>query len=269
MKVWLQFLFSKAFVKTLGGILLVWVLILSGTWVYLHFYSHHGERVEMPDLKGMPYESAAEACESLGMSVVHLDSIYADAGQPFHVVEQVPPPGSGVKAGRNIYLTTYRATPPAEFVAVEEGQDLSVARIVLENKGFNVTERSEPNVSLVNRIVRIEDKNGRILQPTDRLRRGSAVTLYYGRTTSERVMVPDCSGLILDSARAVLRRAQLSVGLVEYSLEIEDESDSLEAVVIEQTPMPSEEALLPAGTELDLYLGEEGEAPRFELEIEK
>lgn len=269
MKVWLQFLFSKAFVKTLGGVLLAWGLILTGTWVYLHFYSHHGERVEMPDLKGMTFEEAARNCEALGMEVVHLDSIYADNGRPFHVLEQVPPPGSGIKAGRNIYLTTYRATPPAEIVAVEEGQDLSVARIMLENKGFKVTERSEPNVSLVNRIVRIEDKNGRLLQPTDRLRRGSKVTLYYGRTTSERVMVPDCSGLILDSARAVLRRAQLSVGLVEYSLEIEDESDSLESVVIEQTPLPSEEASVPAGTELDLYLGEEGEAPRFELEIEQ
>lgn len=269
MKVWLQFLFSKAFVKSLGGILLAWALILLGTWLYLHVYSHHGERVEMPELKGMTFDAAAETCASLGINVVHLDSIYADNGRPFHVVEQVPPPGSGIKAGRNIYLTTYRATPPAEFVGVEEGQDLSVARIVLENKGFKVTERSEPNVSLVNRIVRLEDKNGRLLRPEDRLRRGSSVTLYYGRTTSERVAVPDCSGLTLDSARAVLRRAQLSVGLVEYSLEIEDESDSLEAVVIEQTPMPSEEALVPAGTELDLYLGEDGEAPRSELEIEQ
>jgi hypothetical protein len=82
-------------------------------------------------------------------------------------------------------------------------------------------------------------------------------------------MVPDCRGLILDSARAVLRRSQLSLGLVEYSLAIEDESDSLDAVVIEQTPMPSEEAVVPAGTELDLYLGEDGEAPRFELEIDE
>lgn len=264
----LKFLFTRAFLRTALRIAAAWLLLLLGTWFYLHFYSRHGERLDMPDLRGMTYAQAAEACAGLGLEVVHLDSIYADNGKPFHVLEQVPPPGSGIKSGRNIYLTTYRSLPPAERVGVEEGQDLSVARIILENNGFKLTEIAEPNVSLVNRVIRLEDAKGRTLSADDRLKRGSKVTLFYGRTTSQKVAVPDLTGLSLDSARATLRRGLLGLGLVEYSLEIEDEGDSLDAVVIEQHPLPTESAVVPAGTELDLYLGEEGESPRSDLDLD-
>lgn len=265
MKDWLRFIFSKAFLRTGIRVGFAWGLILLGTWLFLHVYSRHGERIDMPELKGLHLDEAKSVCQGLKISVVHLDSIYADQGRPHHVLEQIPPAGSGIKSGRNIYLTTYRATPPAEFVGVEEGQDLSVARIVLENKGYRVREVAEPNVSLVNRVIRLENEKGQILRPQDRVRRGQVITMYYGRTTSELVAIPDCRGLVLDSARTLIRRSQLSLGLVEFSLEIEDLEDSLEAVVLEQHPVLNDEILFPAGTELDLYLGEQGESPRTAL----
>ena len=269
MKIWLRFLLSKSFLRTLLGIVVAWAAVLLSAWLGLHLYSQHGEQVAMPDVRGMSFNEAKRACADIGLEVVHLDSVYADNGRAFHVLDQIPPPAAGIKAGRNIYLTTYRSMPPAEIVSVHEGQDISIARIVLANKGFKVTERFEPNVSLVNRVVRLENDRGEALSPTDRLRRGSHVVLFCGQTTGRLVAVPDCQGLSLDSARAVLRCAQLGLGLVEYSLAIEDAADSSEALVIEQHPLPNESAAVQAGTELDLYLGEEGEAPRSALEIEE
>ncbi|MGA1374740.1 MAG: PASTA domain-containing protein, partial [Flavobacteriales bacterium] len=97
-------------------------------------------------------EAAMEVLEDAGLEPMHLDSVYKDGADPHHVADQVPPPGSQIKGGRLVYLTTYRSQPPSESIGVKEGQDLAVARIILQNKGFRLTEVSEPQTTLTNKV---------------------------------------------------------------------------------------------------------------------
>lgn len=258
---WLRFIFSFAFVRTMFRIGFVWLVALSAMWAFLHFYGRHGASQDLPEVRGLLYQDAEATLTEMGLQTVHMDSVYSSSGRSFEVIEQLPPPGSGIKSGRRVYLTTYQSTPPKERLGVKEGQDLTIARIILENKGFEVEERQEPNVSLVGRVIRTEDGRGNILYEESRLRRGSVVRLVSGSTTDEMVIVPNVRGLLLDAVRAQLEASKLSLGLVEYSVACESLDDSLEAVVIRQHLNPSSRNRVPAGTELDLYLGRPREAP--------
>ena len=259
MKNWLKFIFSRSFLRSVYRLGWTWLIALGAMWFFLHFYSRHGDSLQVPEMRGMLLQEAVNSMSSLGLTVIHLDSVYSQDGRAFEVIEQMPPPGARIKSERNIYVSTYRSTPPNERVGVSEGQDLSIARIILENKGFRVEEREEPNIALVGRVIRIENQKGFMLSADSRIPRGSRVRMIYGTTTNELVSIPSLIGKPLDAARKQLIESQLSLGLVEYSPKCEDASDSLRAVVLSQHLAPDPGERVPAGTELDLYLGLSGE----------
>jgi beta-lactam-binding protein with PASTA domain len=262
MKTWLQFLVSRSFRRHLLTLVVIWAVVVASAWIFLKAYSRQGEVVELPDLRGVTLQEAQALLAESGLQAVHLDSVYSRDARPFEVVEQLPPPASPIKPDRNVYLTTYRSLPPNELLGVEEGMDARVARIRLENKGFEIEEVEEANIALVGRVVRVESARRKVLQPDARLPRGTTIRLVIGRTTNERVPMPNLVGLSLDSVRAELIRGRLSLGLVEYSESCEDADDSLEALVIDQHLPPTEDAVVPAGTEIDVYLGLSSDASR-------
>ena len=147
--------------------------MIGGLWFYLKFYSRPGAIQDLPNLKGFTLNEVQKKLDSLGLETIHLDSIYSRNGKPFQVIEQVPPPGSKIKSGRRIYVTTYRSTPPYESIGVEEGQEPGIARIILENKGFEVEDVLEPNVALVGRVIRIENSKGEVLSADQKMPKGS------------------------------------------------------------------------------------------------
>ena len=255
MKQWFRYIFSRSFLRTAFRLGIAWMVLLGGLWIYLKVYTQPGSTREMPALKGATLQEASEQLAALGLIPVHLDSIYSRNDRPFEVIDQVPPAASKIKAGRKVYLTTYRSTPPYERLGIEEGQAPGIARIILENKGFEVEEAFEPNVALVGRVIRMEDERGKTLSADDRRPKGTRVVLISGTTTREMVGVPNVKGLTLEEARTALLEAKLSVGLVEFAESVEDASDSARAKVLEQHLLPTRDKAVPAGTELDLYLG--------------
>lgn len=266
MKQWFRFIFSRAFVRTVLRLGLAWIVLVGGLWIYLKVYTQPGSTRVMPGLTGTTYQEASEQLAALGLTPVHLDSIYNRNVRPYEVIDQVPPAESKIKAGRKVYLTTYRSSPPYEKLGIEEGQDPGIARIILENKGFEVEEMFEPNVALVGRVIRMEDERGQVLTTDARRPKGTKVILVAGTTTRELVGVPNLRGLTLADARVALLEAKLSVGLVEFAESVEDASDSARAKVLEQHLAPTSEKTVPAGTELDLYLGLRWDRGRTELD---
>ena len=180
MKQWFRFIFSRAFVRTVLRLGLVWVILLGAVWMYLKVYTQPGATRTMPALKGLTLIEAQLSLEAEGLIPIHLDSIYSRKGRAFEVIEQVPPADSQIKTGRRVYLTTYRSTPPFESLDITEGQDMGIAKILLVNKGFEVEEKFEPNIALVGRVIRMETAKGRVLAASDRLPKGTSVWLVSG-----------------------------------------------------------------------------------------
>ena len=125
--------------KTLLGIGIAWVLIISGSMLLLQLNSRPWSERSVPIVEGLMKDSAFHLLEEMDLVPLHLDSVYSSSAIPGSILEQSPSEGSMVKSGRPVYLTTFRVTPPDEKISVEEGTDAKLALSLLERKGFKVT----------------------------------------------------------------------------------------------------------------------------------
>lgn len=57
-KQFFQFVFSRGFLKQIGLMLVVLFILIFLTFMFIRFYTNHGEAVEVPALKGLTMEEA-------------------------------------------------------------------------------------------------------------------------------------------------------------------------------------------------------------------
>ncbi len=238
--------------KSLLGICISWILILSFTWLGLNLNSRPWSERTVPHVEGLMKDSAIQVLEDLDLQPIHLDSVFSALAIPGTVLEQSPTVGSNVKSGRPVYLTTFRVTPPDEKIDVQEGQDARLAQSILERKGFKIKVKTEANTELDGKLVRVEHR-GIPLGPEDRLQRGSSITLIIGKVLNKQVRIPWLIGLNLRDATKRLSISALSVGYVEFGDSLFTRNDTLNALVVSQFPKSSA-GFVKAGTAIDIIL---------------
>ncbi len=132
-------LFSPVIWGNLLAMLIVAVGLLIGLRIWLDKYTHHGERIEVPDVTGKMSIEARGTLQMSGLRAEVVDSSY-NASLPAGVIlSQKPTGGSFVKEGREIELTINSLTVPTMVLpdiagncSVREAQDR------LMNLGFKL-----------------------------------------------------------------------------------------------------------------------------------
>ena len=157
------------------GCIILWVAL---SW--LDSWTHHGEYILVPEVKGMSYHEAYDRLHSEGFAVEISDSVY-EVGRiaPGTVVEQNPKCDTKVKDGRKVYLTITAFSPKS--VTVPSLVDVSVrqAKSVLEGLGFK--QISIENVPSEYRDLVLGVKaSGVRLSPGARIPVTSRITLEVG-----------------------------------------------------------------------------------------
>ena len=128
--------FKNVIVKNLiFAILLVVILVFGISW-WLKIYTHHGESVEIPNVKGMKLDIAKPLFEARNISYQVIDSTYNTAVSPGTIIETMPPVGSKVKEGRTIYIRINSYS--AGMISVPDVKDVSQrqATAMLQALGF-------------------------------------------------------------------------------------------------------------------------------------
>jgi beta-lactam-binding protein with PASTA domain len=120
--------FRKNFFIAIGSVFAFLLFIFYS----LGFYTHHGEGMPVPKLKGLPIAKAIQLLEEQGLRYQINDSIYLIDQPPGVIVEQDPDPNTNVKANRTIYLIVTRDAPNIKFPDIEGGTFLEV-RSILNN----------------------------------------------------------------------------------------------------------------------------------------
>src|SRR5690606_40419128 len=121
-------IYKKNIINTIFYIT-VFVIII---FLILHSYTHHGEKIEVPNLKNKSIKEAVIALEELGFRY-QLDSVYQADAKPGIIIDQDPAAGSTVKDNRTIYLTMITLSPPVvNFPEIREMTFLE-ARAILGN----------------------------------------------------------------------------------------------------------------------------------------
>ena len=127
----------KKLIINLLLMLLVVVAIAFFVLKYIDGYTHHGEKIAVPDIAGMQLDEAAELLRSKNLDFEIIDYKYKDGAKANEVLEQRPRANSNVKSGRKILLTMSSVHEPTLPVpAIIDNCSLREAEARLRASGF-------------------------------------------------------------------------------------------------------------------------------------
>lgn len=119
---------------------LVVILLCVGVGIGLDYYTHHGEGIVVPDLKGMGYDKACRLLAERGLDIVVSDSGYSKQYPANSVLAQTPAFGQKVKQGRVVYVTINSPHSPTFAVPdIVDNSSVREAEARLQAMGFRLT----------------------------------------------------------------------------------------------------------------------------------
>jgi beta-lactam-binding protein with PASTA domain len=166
--------------------LLVTIVLCVAAIIFLHFYTRHGEDVEMPDFVGQDSDELLQNIRSNDFILVVSDQIFDKKEKEGIVLKQNPASGEMVKKGRKVYLTIASAEPPK--VKMPELQDVSLrqAEIMLKAIGLNLGEviykPSPYENAILDQIYR-----GRHINAGSMISYGEKISLVVGKSTENMI----------------------------------------------------------------------------------
>ena len=109
----LRKVFDRFVVINLSAMLAVVILLCIGVAFGLDLYTHHGENIAVPNLKGVDVDKAERQLYLLGLDMVVNDSGYNKQMAADCILLQTPGPGQRVKKGHIIYVTVNSPSSPS------------------------------------------------------------------------------------------------------------------------------------------------------------
>ena len=145
-KEFFSFKTNKFFWLNIVAMIVVVVVMIFGVLKWMDVYTHHGETVVVPDVKGMTTEEAAKMFRNRGLVAVISDTKYVKDKAAGIILELKPGAGEKVKEGRTVYLTVNTLDVPLRVIPdVADNSSLRQAQAKLLSAGFKLNE-----VQLVN-----------------------------------------------------------------------------------------------------------------------
>ena len=254
LKDFLGFLKSPWFLKRL--IIYVAIIILSvvSVFLWLKFYTRHGQQINVPELRTMDEQTVAKICESRGLRYEIIDSVYTSTAKPGAVVEQNPPANFKVKKDRIIFLTIKAYTAEKTLMPALVGVHIVQARADLETAGLGIGRLSYRSDIAKDNVLE-QRLGGKIIAPGTSIDKGSRIDLVLGTGEGDdnaKTSVPDLLGLGLESAGLMAAGSSLNIGVALFDETVVTAEDSLKAVVYKQSPRVGR--AVNAGTEIDVWL---------------
>jgi hypothetical protein len=121
--------------------IVVVALLLFGTLKGIDIYTHHGEAVVVPDVKGMTVGEAGKVFGNRGLVCIVSDSTYVKDKPAGCILDYNPAAGQKVKEGRIIYLTINAVNIPLQEVPdVADNSSLRQAEARILASGFKLND---------------------------------------------------------------------------------------------------------------------------------
>ncbi len=134
-------IFSRYLMYHLLAMVVAVILLCIGISFGLDIYTHHGENIDVPDLKGIEYSKAVEQLEQLGLVIEVSDSGYNKQLPANTILVQTPSHGQHVKQGHTIYVTINSPSSPTFAIPdIVDNSSVREAEARLAAIGFQLTE---------------------------------------------------------------------------------------------------------------------------------
>lgn len=249
-----EFIKSRVFLINLGIAVFLIISSLIGVYYYLDSYTHHDEKISVPELRGLMPEQVMDSVAGKHLQALVVDSSLYDPKKPKRsVLEQDPAPGTFVKENRTIYLSINKEVPAQVKMPDLVDASYRQAEALLQSFGLMVGQLIYKPDMAKNAVLG-QQFRGRDIRPGTLISRGSKIDLVLGDGLSDtKVEVPNLLGLTLREATDLLASNMLNRGGV-----IADESvkDTLSARVYRQVPAASGGATIGQGGAVDLFISQ-------------
>lgn len=142
--------------------------------------THHGEKIEVPDVTLKPRANAIEMLEKADLEPVISDSTYDKQYAPGTILSQFPKAGNEVKSGRQIYLTVNMSGyPPVEMPDLARNSTERLATIRLKQLGFTLTPTKYIEGETAGYVIYIK-QGGHTVSAGEKVHKEKPLTLYVG-----------------------------------------------------------------------------------------
>ena len=244
---------SNWMVKNLVGAVAFVAAIVIGVSILLNAVTRHGQEVAVPDLSNLSVPEAQELAAKSGLEVVVADSVYIRRMQKGAVFSQNPKAGSRVKDGRTIRVNINASNSKKVSMPDLVGYSMRQAKAELSSKGLYLGRIIYIRDMATNNVIKQLYRNAEIL-PGTMIESGANVDLVVGLSDTEnRTIVPDVRGMRCLRAIDAVHNNSLNIGRLKFDASVKTYSDSLNAVVLSQSPAPRDASIL-MGSEVSLSL---------------
>ena len=107
---------NKFFWLNIAAMIVIVAVMVFGVLKWIDVYTHHGESVLVPDVKGMSVEEATKMFRNHGLVCSVSDTRYVKDKAAGIVLELKPGAGEKVKEGRTVYLTVNTLDVPLRMI---------------------------------------------------------------------------------------------------------------------------------------------------------
>lgn len=214
--------------------ILVFVFIVS---MLLSVFTRHNSSETVPDFSEMTVEQAIRASKKSGFRIEINDSLFVPAYDGGIILDQLPKPGTSVKPGRRIFVTTNSYNQKMVEIPYVSGYSLRQAKNILEVTGLEIDKLVfRDDIAAYN--VLEEQYNGKVIDAGSKLQaeQGSGITLIVGMNSETAVpTMPKLVGFPLNEAKSRIWETGFNVGKIEFDPDITLLNRN-EAKVYEQSP---------------------------------
>ncbi len=250
----LQFIKSKDFFKHLLYAVLIEAGLLIITFLTLRIYTHHGQKIPVPDFRGLTMDEVYKKASDYKLIIEVTDSVFNNDMPKGTVIEQNPEPDFNVKKRRRIFITMNAFNPEKVNMPNVVGVSHRQARAVLKNAGLEIGKLIHVPDIAINNVLK-QRFDGEEIEPGTLIPKGSKVDLVLGNGLSnEKTTLPDLYEYTLIEAKERLLGAALNVGAIIYDESVEEAVDTAQAKVWRQYPMYKENKQIRLGSTVDLWL---------------
>jgi len=133
-------IFNRFLVLNLIAMAVVVILLCVGVHYGLDIYTHHGQGIVVPELKGMSFEKAYRLLEENKLTIVVSDSGYNKQLPADCILAQTPGYGQKVKEGHVVYVTVNSPSSPTFAIPdIVDNSSVREAEARLMAMGFQLT----------------------------------------------------------------------------------------------------------------------------------
>lgn len=232
------------------------ILFIATTYFYIYLpnVTNHGKSVEVPDLMGLTLEKAEKKLFEKKLSIAINDSSYSESEPALSILKQFPKAGEQVKAGRTIYISINRTSPPTlPMPNLIDGSLINAEAILKSNELRRGKIIYEP--SPFHNFVKDMYFKGRPIMAGTRIPKGSIIDIVVGDGNGPADFVlGNIIGDLYETALLKLSNWNLHLGQVQIA-EGQD-TTGVEVFVYKQFPNKGDSVRI--SSPIDLWIAPKG-----------